>query len=272
MVLRGGPSKRRLQTVCRMAGYVGPVIRPAEIVSLPAHSLYLQSYQPKEMQSGTVNADGYGAALWLDDGKPEPALYRTAAPIWADPNQAWMNERLRTRALLAAVRSATPGIGFELHNVQPFARGRVAFTHNGFVTGFHSGARRLICDSLGVAAYESIRGTSDSEHLFALVLDELDKGAELKNAVRAALRRLDGICQRLGRTAVATLLLSDGEQLLGCRWSRGLPPATLYVASFAGGMCMASEPLDERARFREVPAQGLALARPGHDPLLEALE
>src|SRR3954466_14569148 len=149
-----------------MAGYTGAALRVGEIVSAPAHSLVLQSYRPREMQSGTVNADGYGAAMWLDDGVPEPAVYRTAAPIWADPNQGWMNERLKTRALLAAVRSATPGIGFELHNVQPFARGRVAFTHNGFITGFQQGVRRLVCDSLDVPAYESIQGTSDSEHLF----------------------------------------------------------------------------------------------------------
>ena len=96
----------------------------------------MQSYKPREQTSGTVNADGYGAALWLDDGRPEPALYRTGAPIWADPNLGWMNERLRVRSAIAAVRSATPGIGFELANVQPFVHGRIAFAHNGFVTDF----------------------------------------------------------------------------------------------------------------------------------------
>jgi len=50
-----------------MAGYVGPALRVGEIVSAPPHSLLVQSYRPREMQSGTVNADGYGAALWLDE-------------------------------------------------------------------------------------------------------------------------------------------------------------------------------------------------------------
>src|SRR5947209_17659984 len=95
--------------MCRMAGYAGAARRVGEIVSAPAHSLLIQSYKPREMQSGTVNADGYGAALWLDDGKPEPALYRTAAPIWADPNQAWMNERLVVRSLIAGVRTESRG-------------------------------------------------------------------------------------------------------------------------------------------------------------------
>jgi glutamine amidotransferase len=250
-----------------MAGYVGPVLRVGEVVSAPPHSLLVQSYRPREMQSGTVNADGYGAALWLDDGNPEPALYRTAAPIWADPNQRWMNERLAARSLIAAVRSATPGIGFELANVQPFARGRIAFAHNGFITGFRRGAQRAIREGLGPDAYESIEGSSDSEHVFALVLDAK---APLPEAVRKGVQRLAGICASLDRTAVATLLLGDGEQLVGVRWARGFRPATLYWARFKGGVALASEPLDGE-RWKEVPEGHLAIARPGEDLRLEAL-
>src|SRR5207248_467650 len=163
--------------MCRMAGYVGPALRVEEIVSAPPHSLLVQSYRPREMQSGTVNADGYGAALWLDDGNPEPALYRTAAPIWADPNQRWMGERLVVRSL---------------------------------------------------------------------------------------------ICAALDRTAVATLLLGDGEQLVGVRWAHASRPATLYWAPFKEGVAMASEPFDG-GRWKEIPEGHLAIARPGEDLRLEAL-
>jgi glutamine amidotransferase len=250
-----------------MAGYVGPALRVGEIVSAPPHSLVIQSYRPKEMQSGTVNADGYGAALWLDDGKRAPALYRTAAPIWADPNQAWMNERLSVRSLIAAVRSATPGVGFELANVQPFARGDVAFTHNGFITDFRRGAQRAIREGLGREAYESIEGSSDSEHIFALVLDAR---RPLPEAVRGAVARLEAICETLDRTAVATLLLGDGEQLVGARWAHKLKPATLYWSPFKDGVCLASEPLDG-TRWKEIPPGHLAIARAGDDLRLEAL-
>ena len=45
----------------------------------------VRSYRPREMV--TVNADGFGAALWLDEGEDvgEPAVCRTALPVWADP-------------------------------------------------------------------------------------------------------------------------------------------------------------------------------------------
>jgi glutamine amidotransferase len=242
-----------------MAGYVGPALRVAEVVSAPPHSLLVQSYRPREMQSGTVNADGYGAALWLDDGKPEPALYRTAAPIWADPNQPWMGERLRVRSLIAAVRSATPGIGFELANVQPFARGRLAFAHNGFISDFRRGAQRALREGLGVEAYEAIDGGSDSEHVFALVHDA--RGS-LQERVGYALTRLEA----LQRTVIATLLVGDGEQLVGVRWARGAKPATLYMAAWGEGVCMASEPLDAERTWRELPPGEIVTVRPGDRP------
>lgn len=251
-----------------MAGYCGSTIALGELVAAPEHSLVVQSYKPREMVSGTVNADGYGAAMWLDDGKPEPAVYRTVAPIWADPNQAWMNERLRVRAAIAAVRSATPGIGYEVTNVQPFSSGRVAFLHNGFITRFRHGVQRSLRDALGQAAYESIQGSSDSEHLFALVVDGLGQG--LVPAVRSALERLGSICAEHDRTAVAALLLGDGEQLVGCRWSRGLPHASLYAGRFKDGWAFASEPLD-RGDWKPVPPGHLAVARKGSELSTEPL-
>ena len=160
---------------------------PADLLTSPPHSLYVQSYKPREMTSGVVNADGWGAALWLDDGRPEPALYRSAQPIWADPNLSLVCDRLPATAAVAAVRSATPGIPYQLACVQPFARGRVAFLHNGFVTGWQQGPARLLREGLGDAAYQAVQGGSDSEGLFALLLDALDRGCK---GCSASARRL----------------------------------------------------------------------------------
>jgi predicted glutamine amidotransferase len=98
----------------------------------------------------------------------------------------------------------------------------------------------------------------------------LDAGGSLIEAVRRGIGRLDAICESLDRTAVATLLLGDGEQLVGVRWARGCCPATLYWAPFREGVCLASEPLDG-ARWKDVPAGQLAIARAGQDLRLEAL-
>ena len=264
-----------------MVGYIGAPVAPGELLQRAAHSLYVQSYRPREMTSGVVNADGWGAALWLGDARVEPALYRSAQPIWADPNLALVSERLRALSFLAAVRSATPGIAYDLGCVQPFARGHIAFLHNGFVTGWQRGPARLLREGLGDAAYQAVQGGSDSEGLFALILDALDRGAAtLPEAVRAALARLSRICAQAQCTAVATILVGDGDVLVGARHSVGLPPASLYCAGGPGGThelgwCMASEPLwpaeQGVARFREIPAGHLAVLRRGSDPHVERL-
>lgn len=264
--------------MCRMLAYAGMPVAPSELISAPPHSLLVQSYRPREMTSGVVNADGWGAALWLDDGKPEPAVYRSDAPIWSDPNLGWLGERLRARALVAAVRSATPGIGYGVENVQPFAHGPLAFAHNGFVTGFRQGPQRALRETLGRSAYETIQGSSDSEVLFALVLDALDRGADsLAAALRAGLAVLQRVCEEQDRDAVATVLIADGSQLVGARWAHKVSPASLYVTPWppapgarAAGFCMASEPIDS-ARWSEVPSAHLAIARPGKSVQVEPL-
>ncbi len=254
-----------------MLGYVGAPAPLARLALEPAHSLYRQSFAPREMQSGTVNADGFGAALWLDDGKAEPAIYRTAQPIWADANLPLVAERLKCRAALAAVRSATPGLSYDLSSVQPFAQGRVAFVHNGFIERFRGPVQRALAASLGAEAHAAIGGTSDSEHIFALVLDEwAARGGSLSQALARALGRLAALCRELQTTAVATVLLSDGEELVGARFGYGKSPATLYAADGtfgarepALGLCVASEPLDQANAWRPLRPEHLFVARPG---------
>jgi predicted glutamine amidotransferase len=120
---------------------------------------------------------------------------------------------------------------------------------------------------LGREAYEGIEGSSDSEHIFALVND---CPGPLQEAVRRGVGRLEKLCEELGRKAVATLVVGDGEQLVAVRWARGYEPASLYGAPFANGFCFASEPLDQLAPWRPIPSRQLAVVR-GRDLHLEAL-
>ena len=69
---------------------------------------------------------------------------------------------------------------------------------------------------------------------------------------------------------MATLLLGDGDQLVGARWARGIKPASLYWSPFKDGVALASEPLDG-TRWKEIPEGHLAIARPGEDVRLEPL-
>ena len=46
--------------MCRLLGYLGEPILLDAILYKPEHSLIVQSYDPREMTSGLLNADGFG--------------------------------------------------------------------------------------------------------------------------------------------------------------------------------------------------------------------
>ena len=51
------------------------------------HGLLRQSYAPRRQRHGLMNADGWGVGL-LDAGRPEPARWRSARPLWGDASFA----------------------------------------------------------------------------------------------------------------------------------------------------------------------------------------
>src|SRR5262249_54522919 len=105
--------------MCRHLAYLGPPVTLAAVLVDPPHSLYRQSWAPRRQRHGTVNADGFGVG-WYAEGDPLPARYRHAVPIWADPSFADVARVTRTRALLAAVRSATEGTAPDASAAAPY--------------------------------------------------------------------------------------------------------------------------------------------------------
>jgi ergothioneine biosynthesis protein EgtC len=226
--------------MCRVLAYLGPERPLKELLLDPPHSLEVQSYAPKEMEEALLNADGFGVA-WYADGVAEPARYRTILPMWADENVRDFAAQVRSRCVIAAVRSATPGIGHGLANTQPFVHGRLTFLHNGFIRGFRDGPMRSIRAGLGDEAYKSIRGTSDSEHLFALFLDAYLAQGELEGALEATLARADAA--RAGQRALLSLIVSDGAKVCAVTQAFDGNAPTLYRREEEGATLFASEPL-----------------------------
>jgi len=259
-----------LVRVCRMVGYLGGSAPLSALVAAPPHSLERQSWQARELVSATVNADGWGAAAWMH-GDPAPCVYVSTAPIWADVNAGHLGRALRSHCLLAAVRSATDPRNVGPANTQPFASGSVAFLHNGWIDAFAERIRRRLLGALSDERFAAIRGATDSEHLFALILEELDRSGgpgdarRLLAAANAACLRVAGWAREAGGDAHFAVLLADGDSLVALRTSTGLQPPTLYLLPEAGpiapGPIVASEPLDADPRWTPIP--------PGHGVVIE---
>jgi len=248
--------------MCRLVAYLGAdETTLSSLVLEPKHSLLVQSYAPREMMSGVVNADGFGVGWYAPWSGDEPAVYRSVSPLWADRSFAGMAGKIRSSAVFAAVRSATPGLPAEESGVPPFASARFAFMHNGAIEGFRHGPMRRLRDSLGDEAYEGLLGVTDSETVFAITLDRLREGAGLGEALEEAVRRVSEVCADLGRRATLNLALTDGRGIALVRHSTDGPGNSLYLLEggerFPGGVAVASEKLDGDEGWRPVPDRHL---------------
>lgn len=244
-----------------MAAYLGgPETSLSSVVLEPEHSLLVQSYAPREMMSGVVNADGFGVG-WYVPGDDEPAVYRSNSSIWSDRSFAGIAPKIRSRRIFAAVRSATPGLPVEESGVPPFDSGRFMFMHNGAIQDFRRRAMRPLRDSLSDESHAGLLGVADSETIFAGLLDRLWDGGDIAGALAATIRHVSGVCAVAGVKASLNLAVTDGEAMVFTRHSTEGPGNSLYFAegpeALPGAVVVASERLDGDAAWREVPDRHL---------------
>ena len=231
--------------MCRHLAYVGPSVTLEKLIVKPTHSLLQQSFAPRYQTHGTINADGFGVGWYDRDKRVQPARYRTTRQIWADLSFASIAGLVSSNAVLAAVRSASPGMPIEETSTPPFTEGPWLFSHNGFVPGFRTGVGRELRRKVSETRALGIAGTTDSELLFALVLDRLDAGTPPADALVSVI----GLVEEL-TTARLNLLLTDGERIAAtaCRNS-------LFVfddRQLTGAVVVASEPYDDDAGWEAV--------------------
>jgi glutamine amidotransferase len=233
--------------MCRQLAYVGPPIPLESLLIEPAHSLLHQSYQPKTQRHGVVNADGFGVGWFDTDKRTEPAIYRRAAPVWSDRSFLSMAGLIRSKAFLAAVRDATTGSFVEESSTAPFGQQGWLFAHNGMFRNFDGPPGVWLRRTVSDRRLAAIRGTSDSEFLFALILDRMDAGATVRDAMTSV------IADCLGRTTGAfNFLLHDGWRITATACGDSL----CYLEGsdrLPGGVVIASEPYDDDPAWRQVP-------------------
>lgn len=240
--------------MCRLTAYLGAPLPLETLVFGGTHSLFVQSWAPAELLSGTVNADGWGV-VWYDGARPV-GLARSE-PIWhADGLDATLRA-IRSPLALAAIRNATTGLPVVAPPIAPVTYGRWSFVLNGFIPSFRARHMRSLRALLPDHLYAALVGVSDTETLFLLAVESLERGASLAEALEHVVRiALDEVGAD-GEECQLTLLLSDGEGLAAVRTSNRDRVNSLYRsdrgALAPGGTLLASEPLDSDDRWTPVP-------------------
>jgi glutamine amidotransferase len=235
--------------MCRHLAYLGPPVTLDALLLAPEFSLLRQSYAPRHQTQGRINADGFGVG-WYDRRRHEPARYRRREPMWADRSFASIAGVIESGAIVAAVRSASPGFPVEESGNAPFIAGRWLFSMNGFIAGYHDGVGAALRAELPERLRDTVVGSVDSEVLFLLALARMDDGAAPADAL------VDVVAGVLGRaTGRLNLLLCDGERAYATTCGN-----SLFVHDAAEGVIVASEPHDDDAGWRAVPDGSLVEA------------
>ncbi len=212
--------------MCRWLAYSGDPILLRELILRPRRSLIVQSLTARTART-TTNGDGFGVG-WYDEAG-SPGLYKHVLPAWSDPNLRDLCEHVRSSRFLAHVRAATR-MGTQYTNCHPFRHGRWLFVHNGQIRDFSRVRRDLL---LGIAPeiFDGIEGTTDSEVLFHLALDQ-----GLEDDPQGALERMAGLVEEVcvardvHDALEMTLGLSDGQRVYAVRYSSNGSSNTLYFS------------------------------------------
>lgn len=274
--------------MCRFTFYKGKPLLLSALLTEPEHSLIHQSYQARERDE-PLNGDGFGVA-WYSEGHAEPALFRSVTPAWSNQNLRELSRVTASPCVLAHVRAATQGLQVGEPNCHPVRRDRMAFMHNGDIGGF-AAIRRPLLETLSDASFDAIRGTTDSEHFFAVLCDELNRGgnevtlramADAFNRTIARVLRLVGSHAR-GEHIYLNAVVTDGQVAVACRFTTDEPANADSLYTNRGrryvcedGVCrmldpgeqngsaimVSSEPLSGDSGWETVPVNHLVLVEP----------
>jgi len=240
--------------MCRALLYLGEPVLLEHFLYRPDSALVRQTYMPKMLNM--LNLAGFGLRAW-DPASHDPerafAYYSQEVPVF-DRNLKNLAAKIRAGCLLAHVR----GVAYEtegeisLQNCHPFHFRDVplALAHNGELARFAQ-MKPLLAPAIEPEFLSQIRGTTDSEWVYALLVSQLAEphrrpGAdELARAVERALELMRAARGKLGIAVSSSLnlFIADGTQLAAVR----------YCFDYG---CY---PTDDAARLREVDLSYLSL-------------
>lgn len=224
--------------MCRFLCYKGPEILLADLLYRSRHSLILQSFRATERPE-PLNGDGFGVGWYATDIAPTPCVLRSLTPAWSNQNLLRVSEHVKSGCFFAHVRAASTGMSVCEANCHPFQSGRFLWMHNGTIEGFGRIRRRLRA-SLPDEAYNTIEGTTDSEHAFAVFLHLLggtERACSAKEMGQTLVRTIAELEQRTAEAGFSApsyynFAVTDGQSVAAVRYVSDptLEPASLYYA------------------------------------------
>ncbi|MCL4704960.1 class II glutamine amidotransferase [bacterium] len=221
--------------MCRFLAYKGAPITLDKLLYQPKNSLIHQSFKAQERPE-PLNGDGFGVGWYVQELDSEPAVFVSTTPAWNNRNLRYNASKVRSNCIFAHVRAASVGDVAEI-NCHPFHYRQFLFMHNGNIGGFKV-IKRSLRQRLSDELYEWIQGQTDSEHFFALFLNNLLKRKRTDNyrdAILALQETIAELKEITGRHEIKepshlNVALTDGNWMVAIRYvtDSAFTPPTLY--------------------------------------------
>ncbi len=240
--------------MCRFLVYKGQGVVLADLIIHPKHSLINQSIRSME-RSEPLNGDGFGVGWYTPELNENPCIFTSVSPAWSNRNLHRISDSIRSPLIFAHVRAATEGLFVSDFNCHPFQCKHLMWMHNGVSKAFFK-IRRRLRDSLRDDLYNFIQGTTDSEHAFALFLNQLPEDLEgltpdlLKDAMIKTIDLLNTWTRDVGvdEPSHYNFAVTDGEAIVISRYtdSDDTPESLYYTVGerfeCEGDMCHIVDP------------------------------
>ena len=219
--------------MCRVLGYLGPEIPMESLLLEPENSLINQTLDPE--LHPLLQLVGWGFGAWSEHLlKPEqPLIYRRPMAAFYDDNAEGVIPSLQANTLLAHVRAASYNADVVLadENCHPFSVEGTPWimAQNGALPDWRMLQRELLplCRD---EFLKQMRGTTDTEFLYVLLLSLLDGNSdddvkrgfeELLKVILQAMKQLDMV----GLTKLK-LALAAPNRIIGVTYGCGLKGET----------------------------------------------
>jgi glutamine amidotransferase len=216
--------------MCRVLMYNGDPVSLDDLLYQPNNSLVKQAYDPQMLNM--LSLAGFGMLAWdASSHQPDvPFSYRSVNIPVFDRNLKELAEKLRVTTLIAHVRGVpfrdNPTVGEQ--NLHPFRyRGcRIALAHNGSLAAFDR-MRFALIEHIEPEIARLIKGNTDSEWLYALLLSQLENPHAMLNPgeIVPALEKMLSIVREVRRdhdihtSSPVNLFISDGAALVAIRFA-----------------------------------------------------
>ncbi len=209
--------------MCRLMAYKGTPIVIDNLLYKPKNSLINQSLHAREIEE-PLNGDGFGIGWYVPEVNNEPVTFVSVNPAWSNRNLRNLAPKIKVECMVAHVRAASVGEVSE-SNCHPFQYKNLLMAHNGGIEDFGL-VKRKIRAPLSDEMYNWIKGQTDSEHIFAYLLNYLFKHHKVINtdAVADSFEHTFGFIKTLMKevgiteAAYLNMVVTNGLFIVATRW------------------------------------------------------